>query len=185
MHARADEDRALVAAGHHARAGHAVRPHLDLEAGRHFDLGDGDLLQRRDRQRRGMRFEPLVLLGLRQQVVGCVERIGAGPAGRARCLLLLGIDRKGGRGGKQNGQADPGRDLCRKKSEGFACGRLPIACLSLRGGADWFGAPTAEYARRLCGSSGFYRTAVRGLRKMKLGRGRLRRPARRMAANAA
>ena len=59
--ARADEDRALVAARHHARAGHAVRPDLDLEAGRHLELVDRDLLERRHRHRRGVRGASLEL----------------------------------------------------------------------------------------------------------------------------
>ena len=59
--ARALEDRALVAAGHHARAGIAVRPQLDLEAGRHLDALQRDVFGRRDRHLARMPGEVRVL----------------------------------------------------------------------------------------------------------------------------
>jgi hypothetical protein len=63
--ARADEDRALVAARHHARAGHAMRPQLDLEALRHLEPFEWDLVGRRHRHARRMRRELAVRHALR------------------------------------------------------------------------------------------------------------------------
>lgn len=53
----ADEQRTFVAPRHHARAGHAVRPELYLEAVGDLELVDRNLVDRRDGQRRCVRCQ--------------------------------------------------------------------------------------------------------------------------------